>query len=61
LPDLTVGGLPLTTAQFALGEFDLDDAADDFVDGILGIDALGSVRFTVDAGIQAARFERSAT
>jgi hypothetical protein len=61
LPDLTVGGLPLTTAQFALGEFDLDDAADNFVDGILGIDALGSVRFTVDAGIQAARFERSPT
>jgi hypothetical protein len=56
LPGLRVGDVALPTAEFALGEFDLDDADGNFVDGLLGIDALGTVRFTVDAAAQAARF-----
>jgi hypothetical protein len=59
LSDLRVGDVALPMAAFALGEFDLDDADGNFVDGLLGIDALGAVRFTVDAAAQAARFVAS--
>ena len=56
MPELRIGDLPLPGVEFAVGEFDLDDAAGDFVDGLLGLDALGGLRWTVDRESQAARF-----
>jgi hypothetical protein len=61
LRDVRVGDVTLPPTQFALGEFDLDDAGGGFVDGLLGIDALGALRFSVDSEAQAAHFDRGTT